>query len=77
MIVSIKLFLWMLKAGTRGDNFFGPDPRGSGSAGEDHVQSSMPQVSREAKTAAPQVNRREEVSAFYKQRVLGNQGQRG
>lgn len=77
LIVSIKLFLWLLKAGPRGDNFFGPDPRGPGSAADDYVRSYMPKVDRAAKTATPQMSHREEVSAFYKQHVLGNEGSRG
>jgi uncharacterized membrane protein YhaH (DUF805 family) len=69
LVFSIVFFVWLLKAGTRGDNFFGPDPRAGGGHGhgarlnEGERQSSIPQV--------PNMRREDEVHALYRRRVLG------
>jgi len=73
LIMSIKMLVWMLKRGTRGDNFFGADPHDGGiSYGEEYTRSYVPEVNRGAPSGAAEMSHREQVSALYRQRVLGN-----
>lgn len=78
LIMSIMMLVWMLKRGTRGENFFGPDPyEGGASYGEEYTRSYVPEVHRAAPAGADEMSHREQVSAIYRQRVLGKQGPQG
>ncbi|MCB1349494.1 MAG: DUF805 domain-containing protein [Maritimibacter sp.] len=73
-ILSLNMLIWMLKAGTRGDNYYGPDPRGgdaSASYSEDYAAAYGTPSPDPAAAAATQRSHREEVAALYQQRVLG------
>ncbi len=79
LYVSIRILIWLLSAGTRGDNFFGPDPYGgAGGYAAEYMRGqglggvAAPGVT----TAAPGQTvpgQREDVAAYYRQQVLGKQ----
>ncbi|MCB1328904.1 MAG: DUF805 domain-containing protein [Maritimibacter sp.] len=76
LILSINMLIWMVKVGTRGDNFHGPDPRpGAGSYSDHYAEAYGTPVPDQAAAAAARQSHREEVSALYRQRVLGNRGE--
>lgn len=73
LVFSIVFLVWMILPGTKGDNYFGPDPRGgTGDGAQGYAQSNVPHVSREAAAAAAAA-RSEEVAALYRRKVLGQQ----
>lgn len=79
-ILSINMLIWMLKAGTRGENYYGPDPRGGDAAAsysEDYAQAYGVPTPDPAAAAAARLDHREQVAALYQQRVLGKQATEG
>lgn len=72
LVLSILMLIWMAMPGTKGDNFFGPDPRGPARRDEGFARSPVPQVPRTAgaPVAAP-MSRQDEIHALYQSRVLG------
>ena len=78
VLLSLAMLIWMLKSGTRGDNFYGPDPRpGAGSYSDSYAEAYGAPAPDPAAAAVAQQRHREEISALYRQRVLGNPGSRG
>lgn len=75
LVVAIRLFFWMIKRGTRGENPYGPDPLdGNDDYVEQYSASNIPAHARGAGAPTQAANHRDEIHALYQQRVLGKQG---